>query len=481
MRSKSLFVLMALALIVSFPAISSATNGMNLEGYGPISLGMGGAGLAFDNGTAAVMNNPATLGLMDDGHRFDVALGFLGPNVTAEMTGFPKADSSANAFFMPAFGWASKKNNLTYGIAMFAQGGMGTEYSDTSFLTAGSGEEVRSEVGVGRLMVPIAYNFSDKLTVGGSVDFVWAMMDLKMALSGAQLGDMVAALGGTQSAGTASGTMIDGMVTMITNGWLNPFWARFDFSDDSAFFGEAKGYGVAGKLGLVYEVSPEFTVGVTYHSKTALSDLETSGATVTINADMDDGIAAGGAPSGTFSNYTVPVTGTISVKDFQWPATYGIGVAYKAMESRLLLAADIKYIAWEEVMKDFSMGFEADTSQTNPQAMGFAGATMDASLFQEWDNQTVIAVGASYAVNDAFTVRAGYNHSANPIPNTYLNALFPAIVESHATLGGGYNFGSSSLNAALSMAFESSATNSMMPVESTHSQLSGQVMYSYKY
>lgn len=61
-------------------ALVFATNGMNLEGYGPVSMGMGGTGMAFDHGTAAVMHNPATLGLMPAGHRLDVALdrhGFL--------------------------------------------------------------------------------------------------------------------------------------------------------------------------------------------------------------------------------------------------------------------------------------------------------------------------------------------------------------------------------------------------------------------
>ena len=55
-----------------------ATNGMNLEGYGPIATGMGGASMAYDNGNAAVMNNPATLGLRGQGSRLDVALGMLG-------------------------------------------------------------------------------------------------------------------------------------------------------------------------------------------------------------------------------------------------------------------------------------------------------------------------------------------------------------------------------------------------------------------
>lgn len=42
--------------------LAYATNGMNLAGYGPVSESMGGVSMAYDNGTAAVINNPATLG-----------------------------------------------------------------------------------------------------------------------------------------------------------------------------------------------------------------------------------------------------------------------------------------------------------------------------------------------------------------------------------------------------------------------------------
>ena len=88
-----------------------ATNGMNLEGYGPVATAMGGASMAYDNGTAAVMNNPATLGLMADGARVDLALGMLGPEVKATVhtpNGDFGASSDANAFLMPALGYARK-------------------------------------------------------------------------------------------------------------------------------------------------------------------------------------------------------------------------------------------------------------------------------------------------------------------------------------------------------------------------------------
>ena len=45
-----------IALLSLAPFSALATNGMNLEGYGPIALGMGGTSFAFDNGTAAVIN-----------------------------------------------------------------------------------------------------------------------------------------------------------------------------------------------------------------------------------------------------------------------------------------------------------------------------------------------------------------------------------------------------------------------------------------
>ncbi len=82
MKLKKIAALLAAAgpMVVAAPAF--ATNGMNMEGYGPIATGMGGASMAYDNGTAGLINNPATLGLMKSGTtRLDVAIGGLHPDV----------------------------------------------------------------------------------------------------------------------------------------------------------------------------------------------------------------------------------------------------------------------------------------------------------------------------------------------------------------------------------------------------------------
>ncbi|MBN8770813.1 MAG: outer membrane protein transport protein, partial [Thiobacillus sp.] len=179
---------------LAVPGLAMATNGMLMEGYGPIATGMGGAAMAYDNGTAAMANNPATLGLMAEGSRIDVMLGFVGPDVKTSM-GIGK--SKADAFYMPAFGYAKKMGKLTYGAGIYGQGGMGTEYA--------SGD--MAQVSVGRVIFPLAYAVNERFNIGGSVDLVWAGMDL---------------------------------VTSMPS---------INFKDGSDFTGAAKGYSLAAKLG----------------------------------------------------------------------------------------------------------------------------------------------------------------------------------------------------------------------------------------
>ena len=483
----------AMALVFSAPAL--ATNGMNMEGYGPIATGMGGASMAYDNGTAASMNNPATIGLMESNSRLDLAVGVLKPDITSKMNLMPDAKSSATSFVMPAMGYVRKHNSeFTYGFGVFAQGGMGAEYAADSFLAAGTGEKVRSEVGVGRFLIPLSFKVNNKFIVGGSLDYVWAGMDVKMAMGGAQFADMATEFGGTQAAGSASGTMVTSMANMATALILDPAGqvnsARFDFSNSDDFTGEAKGTGFAGKVGLVFEVNDKLNVGFTYHSKTSLGDLTTKNAVVTVDANLDDNFLSGawqpfpptpsGAAAGTYTATNIPVSGHMTVKDFQWPATIGVGAAFKASE-KIKLAADVKVIQWSSVMDSFKMRFVADQTQVNPLAAGFADQALDAELKQGWKDQTVISLGGAYELNNALTLRAGYNTSSNPVPENYLNPLFPATVKDHLTLGAGFAISqASSVDVSLTNAFDSTVT-SASGVEVSHSQMSYQLMYSHRF
>ena len=372
------------AVGLALPGLAMATNGMIMEGYGPIAAGMGGASMAYDNGTAALANNPATLGLMKDGSRVDVMLGFVGPDVKATGMGKSKAD----AFYMPAIGYVKKQGKLAYGAGIYGQGGMGTEY--------GNGD--MAQVGVGRVIFPLAYAVNDRFNVGGSVDVVWAGMDL------------------------------------LVNGY------NIKFKDSSDFTGAAKGYSLAAKLGFTYKLNDALTVGGVYQTAGNLPDLK---------------------------------DGVYKVEGFDMPPMLGLGLAWQAND-RLMVAADVKDVMWGSSMNTVTI---------------YKNGAVVAPFQQDWNDQIVVALGLAYKFNDAFTGRVGYNYGKNPIPNQFVNYLWPAIVENHYTAGIGYAFNKQSeLNFALSYAPQVSVTgtgpampmgNGGMTIE--HSQLNWQLMYSYKF
>lgn len=448
-----------LAGLSLFPLSSLATNGMNMDAWGAKAGGMGGASYAYDSGNSAVMNNPATLGLRSH-EKAEVGLGLtlLMPSVSSSHPMAGKENSDGDLYAMPTLSWVKRSGDWTYGAAMLAQGGMGTEYGKSSSLFAGgmasngtpapmSGGDIRSEVGVGRLMFPLAYRANDALTIAAQVDFVWATMDLKMDLDGNTLNMLMA---GTPGVGSASGSLIGalpGPPTVIN-------YARFDFSDDKSYSGAAHGTGWAGKLGLHYKFSDTLAAGATWHSKTSISDLKTD------NATMQVGTSGG----------TMTMKGKMKVLDFQWPETFGVGLAWQA-NNKLMLAGDIKRVRWSSSMKDFAMQFEAD-----------GGGVITTAMEQNWKDHTVYMLGGQYMVKPDIALRAGINYASNPVPNATLNPLFPAIITRHFSFGAGWRMDKdSTLAASVTYAPEVEETNPGTGISSSHSQTTLRVNYNFTY
>lgn len=483
MELKRLIGAMAVSGLV-MPGVALATNGMNMEGYGPVATGMGGASYAYDNGTAGLINNPATLGLMKSGtSRLDVAVGGLHPDVTTKMAGMPNADSGGNAYYMPAMGYIRKDGRLTWGAGMMAQGGMGTEYGRNSFLSGfqsagfmlsgglagsqgASGMENRSELGIGRFMVPLTYDVTDTFRIGGTLDYLWGGLDLQMVMSGAMFASFTGFGGAPASPlGSATGSMVAAFGGF---GLADVNWAQFDFSEGkNGMKQKLKTDGWAGNLGFVWQATPKLSIGGVYHAKTSLDDMSGSGA-------MNMSVVMGGAA------VPMSVAGKLKVIDFQWPETFGLGLSYQ-VNDRFMLVTDYKRIDWSGVMKNFRMEFTAEGNVG--MLAGLNGTVMNATLVQKWRDQNVFMIGGSYKATDAWTLRAGLNLANNPVPNKYMNPLFPAIIKNHITAGAGYAFNKvSSLDFSLTYAPEVTATNANMGgVKTDHSQTNWQLMYSHRF
>jgi long-chain fatty acid transport protein len=436
-----------------------ATNGMLMEGYGPISTGMGGVSQAIDHGNAGMSQNPATLGMMADGtSRLDVAFGILGPDVKSSVPSMGmETKSGGTSYIMPAFGYVKHSGAYTYGVGMFAQGGMGTEYDASTFMSAptgvSSGIASRSELGVGNVIFPLAYQINPNLTVGATLKFMWSSLDMKMTASGMQLGGMMA-----KSGVAPTGAFADPNMQAALGGAP---WVNLSFSDENDFTGAAKSTGFGATLGGTYKVSNEVNIGASYQFKSSLADMETS-STATAMTLPDNTVMPG--PN--------VITGQITVIDFQMPSVFAVGASWQASPA-LLLAADVKYIGWADSMKSFNMRFDS--------AMGSASFTVP----QNWKDQTVLNLGMAWKASEALTLRAGLNLADNPIPNDFVHPLFPATVKTHATLGLGYKMSEAGdFNMSVTMAPKVTVTGTGSEnagIEISHAQTNWQFMYSHRF
>ena len=446
--SKKLFTLTPLCALLAAGS-AHATNGMLMEGYGPISTGMGGASQAMDHGNAAMAQNPATLGLMTDGtSRLDVAFGILGPDVKSSMMGMD-AKSGGTSYVMPAFGYTRRSGALTYGIGMFAQGGMGTEYEGASFMSAGTGLPSRSELGIGNLIAPVAYQVNQNLTVGATLKFMWSSLDVQMNVRLTEIAQMMT--GGQGGLATNMGMMAQGMVPGVNP---NTTIARIDFSDSSKFSGAAKSTGLGASIGATFKASKDVMLGGSYQFKSALADMKTAStsANLGIVGMLND-------------------SGQMSVIDFQMPAVLAVGASWQASPS-LLVAADVKNIAWADAMKSFKMRYDSAAA-----GMGYVAFAIP----QNWKDQTVLNLGLAWKANDQLTVRTGLNLADNPVPDTYVNPLFPATVRNHFTLGFGYKLSDSAeINAALTVAPTVTVTSGS-GLNISHAQNNLQLMFTQRF
>jgi long-chain fatty acid transport protein len=124
----------------------------------------------------------------------------------------------------------------------------------------------------------------------------------------------------------------------------------------------------------------------------------------------------------TYANPTLPSYGTAREIEFELdvPAVLAGGLALAPLPN-LNLAADLRYIFYEQTTGFDEQGFNPDGS-----VKGFG-----------WKDVTVLAVGGEFWPTERFAIRAGYNHSSNPIPSeqSFFNVPAPAIVRDHYTVG----------------------------------------------
>lgn len=291
MRKTQLLIALA---AVGFAGSAFATNGYFSHGYGMKAKGMGGAGIAYGQDALAAATNPANMVLV--GGRWDVGLDYFRPqrestiagNVCGpgcSLDGNYSGNDSEN-YFVPEFGYNKMiRDDLSFGVSVYGNGGMATDYKNNPFGAFGA----TGSAGVDLSQLFIAPTLAMKLNEDHAVG-----VSLKLAYQRFKAFGL-----GDPGLGTGFVPMSSNPTKLTNNGY-----------DDSY------GYGIG--LGWTGRVAPGLSLAATYQSRTYMSKF-----------DKYKGLFA-------------------EQGDFDIPENYGLGLAWKATP-QLTAVVDVQHINYSSV------------------------------------------------------------------------------------------------------------------------------------
>ena len=242
---------------------------------------------------------------------------------------------------------------------------------------------------------------------------------------------------------------------------------------------------------LAYKVNDQFSVGLAVNLMYAqmkfamlgmappASSTFGYGATIGVTYKPTDAVVVGAAyeTQSYFQDFSFDIGGPQPLKIvFDQPMIATLGVGVTPVEG-LLLALDGQWINWSAT----NGKNKPEVKQAPP---GFA-------FNMNWSDQFVVKLGAQYAIPSLkeFKLRAGFDYGKSPVDaNQGFEAiLFPAIAESHITVGAGYDINKWTVNASYLYAPEVKISGTAAtpagsaPYSTTMSQVAFQLGAAYKF
>lgn len=236
-----------------------ATDGYFPHGYGMKALGMGGASVAMTDNAFAGANNPATAAFTES--RADLGINIFSPKRSVSQ-GSSTTESDKTTFLIPEFGYVGSANGpLTYGLTVYGNGGMNTDYPAPVLGGPGS-----TGVNLEQLIVApvLSYKISPVTSIGVSPLLVRQTFSAKGLLNSF----------GVQSAGNDTSTGLGvrvGVYTKLSDGVslgasYSPKTGMSKFDKYAGLFAEQGKFDIPANyaIGVAMDVSPRVTVAADY-------------------------------------------------------------------------------------------------------------------------------------------------------------------------------------------------------------------------
>ena len=372
----------AIFLIATFSSNVYAGGGYFSIGYGHVAKQTAGAVTAVAEDAYAGASNPAKLTAASD--QIEVGVEFFNPHRKAKRTGATDGDAiynfssnSRNSFFLlPGFAYSHQLNDdVTVGVTAYANGGLNSEYTDTTGIAGTNGNPAVcgakpgnfftgcDEAGFDLAQLIIAPTIAWKVSPNHSIGVSPLFAMQRFEAFGLQ--------------GVAP---------------LSKYPSKFSNN------GHDVALGVGVRVGWYAEVRPWLSLGAAYSSKVYMQE---------------------------FDDYK----GLFAEGSFDIPANYSVGAAIRPNDD-WIIALDIQRIEFAEVK---ALG-NSVLNSLSPGAPAIGSAS--GSAFG-WDrNQTNYKLGVTYFASPQLSLRAGYAYGErandNDIDATTLSVLTPNPIHQFA-------------------------------------------------
>lgn len=380
------------AAVMMTAGSANATNGYFSNGYGTASKAMAGAGVALSLDTQAGTNNPA--GMRALGDRIDVGVAVFSPIRSYTTT----ADYGTNGGFI-ADSHETSKSNIFYVPSFGVNWDMGT-YSLGVTMSANGGMNTdyattvftggsNGRTGIDLAQAMLGFTYSRDIGDNNTIGITPTLAGQRFMARGLQ---------GFASISQDSGKLTD---------------RGYDYS-----------YGGGLRVGWQGKVNDQLSFGAMGQSRLYMQKFQKY--------------------EGLFADKGA----------FDIPPSVSFGGAFKVNE-KLTLAADGQRIFYGSVDSIANPNVNVNPFNTNPPANGTPSSySLGGTNGQGfgWNDMNIFKLGGEYKYDEALTLRAGASHNTAAFSNTetLFNILAPAVVNTHLSVGGTYEFAD---NMSLSMAF----------------------------
>lgn len=476
--------------------LAEASNGITPLANGPKAAGRGSADIAVARDGTAINTNPAGLVQLPNGTRTDSLLGIFSPQYFYQDANDEETaphDLSAIPNFALVYGvgrpdlrirhddWKGilsqdelgdmkdcffppndYHSRVAFGLGVFVQGGGGNHVSLHTRLYPEDGVTYYTNFSIISLAPAVALQLTEDLSFGLAFNLNYGTMKVNALISQppsllqGHVPGLPAFLYGDSYVLIRAGERALGNPNAIDSEISGRAWIT-----------DCYAWGWGGKAGLMWKPTDQVTLGATWTPRTYMEDFKgkakvdytreidaTPGMSIITRNAVSAILAAPlGLPLNTFVNDPYMAKYEATIKNFQLPEQWGLGVSIQATP-QLLLAFDYKYISWERRFRNFTTVL---THGSDPKLNLLIGSdTVTASLPLNWSDSEVFALGMEYRINEEHVVRVGYEHTDNIVPSDTAMPLFPIFNEDHISLGWGYQYDNWEFDVAWEHAFVNS-------------------------